>query len=361
MAQNLESYHVPQRNRKSKLRVTQANQEQQGAPAQGVLMNTTLQNIYYEKHQPLTCSLYTPCQAKDLNCRTSTSLGGSMKQNGEARSVVPLGPFTGYASILKTSRFLKPAQQILDELCGVNCEGLPFSLDWLSDSEVMRESMYLGDQMDNGWKNLKLTLMLEEVCRGYKLYYHQMQSVASSFRIVAGLANAAPYVCYAIKLVFKHFTCLKNAIFDQIKLSGKGKTSGFCVAQQQHIQNKTLAIQHHVHVWRSQRGLPEHAVAVLKSWLFEHFLHPYPSDSEKQTLSQQTGLSRTQVSNWFINARVRLWKPMVEEVHVLESKRGMEETRNEAVMASNCPDLTRRPEAEGNQIKRLRNDQRQEP
>lgn len=25
-----------------------------------------------------------------------------------------------------------------------------------------------------------------------------------------------------------------------------------------------------------------------------------------------------QVSNWFINARVRLWKPMVEEVHMLE-------------------------------------------
>lgn len=28
-----------------------------------------------------------------------------------------------------------------------------------------------------------------------------------------------------------------------------------------------------------------------------------------------------QVSNWFINARVRLWKPMVEEIHALETKR----------------------------------------
>ncbi|MCD7459296.1 hypothetical protein HAX54_040555 [Datura stramonium] len=26
------------------------------------------------------------------------------------------------------------------------------------------------------------------------------------------------------------------------------------------------------------------------------------------------------VSNWFINARVRLWKPMVEEIHMLETK-----------------------------------------
>ncbi|KAI3677474.1 hypothetical protein L6452_36737 [Arctium lappa] len=46
----------------------------------------------------------------------------------------------------------------------------------------------------------------------------------------------------------------------------------------------------------------------------------YPTDTDKQILAKQTGLSRNQVSNWFINARVRLWKPMVEEVHILESR-----------------------------------------
>jgi Associated with HOX len=30
----------------------------------------------------------------------------------------PLGPFTGYAAVLKSSRFLKPAQQLLEDLCG---------------------------------------------------------------------------------------------------------------------------------------------------------------------------------------------------------------------------------------------------
>lgn len=30
--------------------------------------------------------------------------------------------------------------------------------------------------------------------------------------------------------------------------------------------------------------------------------------------------SLRQVSNWFINARVRLWKPMVEEIYMLETK-----------------------------------------
>lgn len=33
------------------------------------------------------------------------------------RNAGPLGPFTGYATILKSSKFLRPAQQLLDEFC----------------------------------------------------------------------------------------------------------------------------------------------------------------------------------------------------------------------------------------------------
>ena len=35
-----------------------------------------------------------------------------------------------------------------------------------------------------------------------------------------------------------------------------------------------------------------------------------------------------QVSNWFINARVRVWKPMVEEIHMLENKGVAEGNQN---------------------------------
>lgn len=35
-----------------------------------------------------------------------------------------------------------------------------------------------------------------------------------------------------------------------------------------------------------------------------------------------------QVSNWFINARVRVWKPMVEEIHMLETKGVAEANQN---------------------------------
>ena len=48
---------------------------------------------------------------------------------------------------------------------------------------------------------------------------------------------------------------------------------------------------------RTRKPLTQHAVRVLKSWMFmpEHFDHPYPSDSEKAALAAATGLTVKQV------------------------------------------------------------------
>ncbi|PNT17566.2 hypothetical protein POPTR_010G197300v4 [Populus trichocarpa] len=369
MAQNFEPFHVPQQNRKNKLRVTtQTNQEQQNPPtplfSRQAPMNpsqsssfSSLQTLKDMNYQPLTSQGLSLCLSFQLDNQRYNAVsvsGDYTKQNGEMRSsVVPLGPFTGYASILTSSRFLKPAQQILDEICGViNCANANFPLDGLGESEITRESIaFLSGGVEHQWKNSKLILMLDEVYRRYKLYCQQMQSVVASFETVAGLGNAAPYVCYAIKIVLKHFTSLKNALLDKIQFTGRTFADSIVTKEKSPRygktergignQNPTLNLNFIQHsVWRSHRGLPDHAVAVLKTWLFEHFLHPYPTDSEKQALAQQTGLSRTQVSNWFINARVRLWKPMVEEVHMLESQQTQapSETVNQgANMPSDLP------------------------
>ncbi|SAL95230.1 hypothetical protein [Absidia glauca] len=65
---------------------------------------------------------------------------------------------------------------------------------------------------------------------------------------------------------------------------------------------------------RKRRGnLPKAVTLVLRDWLADHKRHPYPTDEEKLLLSQQTNLTLSQVSNWFINARRRILLPMLEE------------------------------------------------
>ncbi|XP_008789567.2 BEL1-like homeodomain protein 4 isoform X1 [Phoenix dactylifera] len=331
------------------------------------------------------------------------SLQGIVSSSVDARrGAGPLGPFTGYATILKSSKFLKPAQQLMDEFCGSSTG--PKLLEYRDegggscqiasadhgDSQVGEKentgrggnpavsSSSLHSSMEGGGeagasgeasqihspeiqqKKAKLLYMLEEVslirdenactmcadsiycmvCRRYKQYHQQVQMVVTAFESVAGLRSATPYASLALKTVSKHFRCIRNAISDQLRhiskvlgeelMSSPSSSRGEMTPKLKHINQSVLEqkagenslgfVGQNQPVWRPQRGLPERAVAVLRAWLFDHFLHPYPTDTDKHMLATQTGLSRNQVSNWFINARVRLWKPMVEEIHMLETK-----------------------------------------
>ncbi|KAH7297808.1 hypothetical protein KP509_25G013700 [Ceratopteris richardii] len=190
------------------------------------------------------------------------------------------------------------------------------------------------DRQDLHFKRAKLVGMRDEVDRRYKKYYHQMQIVVASFESVAGRGAATTYTAPALQTISKHFRCLRDAIAGQIQVTckalgeedipgvTKGETSKLRFIDQQLRQQHALRQlgMMQQQAWRPQRGLPERSVSILRAWLFEHFLHPYPKDADKIMLAKQTGLSRNQVSNWFINARVRLWKPMVEEMYVKEMK-----------------------------------------
>ncbi|OEL38428.1 BEL1-like homeodomain protein 4 [Dichanthelium oligosanthes] len=175
------------------------------------------------------------------------------------------------------------------------------------------------------------------VDRRYNHYCDQMQMVVNFFDSVMGFGAATPYTALAQKAMSRHFRCLKDAIASQLRhtceLLGEkdaGTSSGLTKGETPRLRaiDQSLRQQrafHHMgmmeqEAWRPQRGLPERSVNILRSWLFEHFLHPYPSDADKHLLARQTGLSRNQVSNWFINARVRLWKPMIEEMYQQECR-----------------------------------------
>ncbi|KAJ8352589.1 hypothetical protein SKAU_G00240650 [Synaphobranchus kaupii] len=64
---------------------------------------------------------------------------------------------------------------------------------------------------------------------------------------------------------------------------------------------------------KNKRGvLPKQATNVMRSWLFQHIGHPYPTEDEKKQIAIQTNLTLLQVNNWFINARRRILQPMMD-------------------------------------------------
>ncbi|KAJ0084050.1 hypothetical protein Patl1_30304 [Pistacia atlantica] len=269
-------------------------------------------------------------------------------------SVVSNG-ISSMPSVVLGSKYLKAAQELLDEVVNV---GNMMSYSPKASKEKMKLSkettVVTGEGSSNGSesssakiaaelttaqrqelqiKKGKFVSMLDEVEQRYRQYHLQMQLAVSSFEQTAGFGSAKSYTSLALRTISKQFRCLKHAISGQIKATSKKlgeedflgakfeslrlKYVDHQIREQRVLQQLGM-MQHNA--WRPQRGLPERAVSVLRAWLFEHFLHPYPKDSDKLILAKQTGLTRSQVSNWFINARVRLWKPMVEEMYLEEMK-----------------------------------------
>ncbi|KAK7283518.1 hypothetical protein RIF29_13086 [Crotalaria pallida] len=238
------------------------------------------------------------------------------------------------------SKYLKAAQQLLDEVVDIrkakgsdeedlrlendrpSANGVPNSQGSTSNSTL---ELAHAEKQDLDYKLTKLLSMLDEVDSRYKQYFHQMQIVVSSFDGIAGCGASNSYTTLALQTISCHFRCLRDAITDQINTvqrnlgeqdaSGNNKGIGISrlryvdrqIRQQRALQQLGMA----QHACRLQRGLPESSVSILRAC--------YPKDSDKMMLARQTGLTRSQVSNWFINARVQLWKPIIEEIYKQEN------------------------------------------
>ncbi|CAD7704953.1 unnamed protein product [Ostreobium quekettii] len=81
-----------------------------------------------------------------------------------------------------------------------------------------------------------------------------------------------------------------------------------------HLEDSTGHCPPKRRVQRKRENLPKESTALLKQWLLSHMLLPYPGNEEKLALCRATNLDMAQINNWFINARVRIWKPLVQKV-----------------------------------------------
>ncbi|KAL6861395.1 hypothetical protein ACP4OV_017095 [Aristida adscensionis] len=304
---------------------------------------------------------------------SSLMVGGHHQHPFAAVSVAPphhqhLPPAAAAATMqpfqLGSSRYLGPVKELLGEFCSL--DGGVYAMDggdkrapkagkW-DDVEALTSSssspglwgspaLSSMDFLELERRKARLLSMVEEVDRRYRRYREQLRTVAAAFEAVAGAGAAQVYTRLALRAMSRHFRCLRDALVAQVRAlrtamgdaggagggaaAAVGATKGDtprlraldqCLRQQRAFQQSPGGAAADGYPWRPQRGLPERAVAVLRAWLFEHFLHPYPNDVDKHILARQTGLSRSQVSNWFINARVRLWKPMIEDMYTEEVK-----------------------------------------
>lgn len=198
--------------------------------------------------------------------------------------------------------------------------GLPFCLQG-HDFEEHKD--FQAQEEQNSTRKYELMNMLQMVDQRFRQFVDEIHNAVAAFHssTTSGCHLPAHFALIAISSFYKN---IRKKITSQIS-SFSQQDQGFEFMKDKERSFETSFIQRQWALqqlkrsdqpsWRPQRGLPEKSVSVLRAWMFQNFLHPYPKDNEKQLLALKSGLTRSQVSNWFINARVRLWKPMIEEMY----------------------------------------------
>ncbi|KAJ0436158.1 putative transcription factor Homeodomain-TALE-KNOX family [Helianthus annuus] len=69
------------------------------------------------------------------------------------------------------------------------------------------------------------------------------------------------------------------------------------------------SLKHEFSKKKKKGKLPNAARQTLLQWWDSHYKWPYPTEADKISLAESTGLDQKQINNWFINQRKRHWKP----------------------------------------------------
>ncbi|KAG6389394.1 hypothetical protein SASPL_150862 [Salvia splendens] len=226
------------------------------------------------------------------------------------------------ATQLSGSRFFQPMQEILAEFACYaleNCDGTSLGCsDRLEHDSASHNN-------NNEFKKRHLMSLLQLVDDQYNQCIDEIHTVVSAFHAVTEL-DPNLHARFTLPTVSAIYRGLRERTSSHILAMGAARRDeGENSSCETTFMQKQWALQQlkkrDHQLWKPQRGLPERSISVLRAWMFQNFLHPYPKDAEKHLLALKSGLTRSQVSNWFINARVRLWKPMIEEMYAEMNRR----------------------------------------
>ncbi|KAE8680644.1 BEL1-like homeodomain protein 2 [Hibiscus syriacus] len=283
----------------------------------------------YQAHRPAgeSKSDFNYQQLPSINAAASTAAMQLFLMNprSQSSSTSLQGPGR-IVNVLRNSKYVKAAQELLEEFCSVGRVQLKkykFGRNKTNPSSNHGDTTCSSltkhlrplsppDRIEHQRRKVKLLAMLDE--RRYELYCEHIKMVVDSLDLVMGNGAAVPYTALARKAMSRHFRSLKDSISAQSKRSSellgekdgatgisgitKGETPRLRMLEQSLRQQRGLhqmggSMMEH-EPWRPQRGLPEPSVNILRAWHFEHFFHPYPSDADKHMLARHTGLSRDQ-------------------------------------------------------------------
>ncbi|KAJ4913768.1 Homeobox protein ATH1 [Raphanus sativus] len=246
------------------------------------------------------------------------------------------------SQVIFGSKYLHSVQEILSHFATYSLNGIEnnpqcyFSSRGTESEGTNSAYENLNEFLDGGSqrqaleaKKTHLLDLLQMVDDRYSHCVDEIHTVVSAFHAATEL-DPQLHTRFALQTISYLYKNLRERISKKILMMGSVLERGKEKSQEdsifhQHCLLQQLKRKNH-QIWRPQRGLPEKSVSVLRTWMFQNFLHPYPKDSEKHLLAIRSGLTRSQVSNWFINARVRLWKPMIEDMYAEMNKRKMSNT-----------------------------------
>ncbi|XP_017242088.1 homeobox protein ATH1 [Daucus carota subsp. sativus] len=263
------------------------------------------------------------------------------------------------SSLLSGSRFLTGLQEILSELatyCFKNSGRVGYFAGRTSsriniphassqdaersytpmDPDSSNDDNYLPTRGQEVETRKNLLDLLQMVDNQYNHCLDEIHKVISAFHSVTEL-DPHIHAHFALQTVDMLYKNLRERISKSVLALGARLHDGSRKEEEMPFETsfiqKQWALQQlrrkEHQLWRPQRGLPERSVSVLRAWMFQNFLHPYPKDAEKHLLAVKSGLTRSQVSNWFINARVRIWKPMIDEMYSEMNRRKRHQNNEE--------------------------------
>ncbi|KAK4797886.1 hypothetical protein SAY86_030212 [Trapa natans] len=248
-----------------------------------------------------------------------------------------------FSESISSSKYLFSIQEILAQIASYALEGIePMNYVSAGFGGGISSTFSSSCQEDFMWepagrvqglegKKTQLLRLLQVVDDRYNRCLDEIHTVISAFHAATEL-DTKMHTRFALQTVSFMYKSLRERISTHILSLGEhhcfdnGGSSGerersLEVSFTQRQWSLQQLKRKEQHLWRPQRGLPDKSVSVLRAWMFQNFLHPYPKDAEKHLLALKSGLTRSQVSNWFINARVRLWKPMIEEMYAELNRR----------------------------------------